>query len=233
MYFYSMKTKNIIITGTSRGIGLALVKYFSNKGHQVIALSRSPKELDKLNLKNTKAIAFDITKEKSYQNVLQYAQENWEQVDILIHNSGAIVNKPFKEITTEEFRYVYEVNIIGVAAFTKALLPMLRKESHVVCISSMGGIQGSVKFPGLSAYSSSKAAVLGLVELLAEEYKESGPSFNGLALGAVQTEMLEEAFPGYKAPLTPEEMAEYIAEFAITGSKFYNGKILEVSSTTP
>lgn len=230
MYFYSMETKNIIITGTSRGIGLALVKYFSNNGHQVLALSRSP---EKLTFQNTKVILFDITDEDSHQNVLEYVQENWKRVDILIHNSGAIVNKPFSDISTEEFRYVYEVNVIGVATFTKKLLPVLSNTSHVVCISSMGGIQGSMKFPGLSAYSSSKAAVLGLVELLAEEYKESGPRFNGLALGAVQTEMLEEAFPGYKAPLTPEEMAIYIADFALTGAKYFNGKILEVSSTTP
>lgn len=225
--------KNIIITGTSRGIGLALVKYFSDNGHQVLALSRSPEKLEKLNLPNTKALAFDITKEESHQTVVEYVQSNWKQVDVLLHNSGAIVNKPFTEISTEEFRYLYEVNVIGVAAFTKVLLPVLPKGSHVVSISSMGGIQGSMKFPGLSAYSSSKAAVLSLIELLAEEYKESGPSFNGLALGAVQTEMLNEAFPGYKAPLTPEEMATYIADFSLTGAKFYNGKILQVSSTTP
>lgn len=225
--------KNIIITGTSRGIGLALVKHFSDNGHQVLALSRSPEKLKELNLPNTKALAFDITKEDTHKAVVQYVQENWKQVDVLIHNSGAIVNKPFTEISTDEFRYVYEVNVIGVASFTKALLPVLPKESHVVCISSMGGIQGSVKFPGLSAYSSSKAAVLSLVELLAEEYKESGPSFNGLALGAVQTEMLAEAFPGYKAPLSPTEMAKYIADFSLTGATYYNGKILQVSSTTP
>ena len=225
--------KNIIITGTSRGIGLALVKHFSDNGHQVLALSRYPEKLKELNLPNTKALAFDITKEDTHKAVVQYVQENWKQVDVLIHNSGAIVNKPFTEISTDEFRYVYEVNVIGVASFTKALLPVLPKESHVVCISSMGGIQGSVKFPGLSAYSSSKAAVLSLVELLAEEYKESGPSFNGLALGAVQTEMLAEAFPGYKAPLSPTEMAKYIADFSLTGATYYNGKILQVSSTTP
>src|SRR5690625_7809752 len=109
----------------------------------------------------------------------------------------------------------------------------MKSDSHVIAISSMGGIQGSVKFPGLSAYSSSKAAVLSLVELLDAEYKESGPSFNGLALGAVQTEMLAEAFPGSKAPLSPNEIATYIAHFSLTGAKYYNGKILQVSSTTP
>lgn len=228
-----MPQKNVIITGTSRGIGLALVQYFSDKGHNVLALSRSPEKITSLKLANTHAMAFDITQAEAHQSVLDYVQENWKRVDVLLHNSGAIINKPFSQISTEEFRYVYEVNVIGVAAFTKTLLSVLTKQSHVVCVSSMGGIQGSMKFPGLSAYSTSKAAVLSLVELLAEEYKESGPSFNGLALGAVQTEMLEEAFPGYKAPLSPEEMASYIADFSLTGAKFYNGKILQVSSTTP
>jgi len=90
-----------------------------------------------------------------------------------------------------------------------------------------------MKFPGLAAYSSSKGALLTLTEMLAEEYKEQGISFNALALGAVQTEMLEEAFPGYKAPVSAVEMANYIYNFALTGNKFYNGKILQVSSSTP
>ena len=107
------------------------------------------------------------------------------------------------------------------------------KTGHVVTISSMGGVQGSMKFAGLSAYSSSKGAVIAMTELWAEEFKESGPSFNVLALGAVQTEMLEEAFPGYKAPTTALEMATYIKDFALTGHTLYNGKLLQVSNSTP
>ena len=128
---------------------------------------------------------------------------------------------------------VYQVNVFGVARLTRALLPHLNPEGHVVVISSMGGIQGSAKFPGLAAYSSSKGAVITLTELLAEEYKETGPAFNALALGAVQTEMLEEAFPGYKAPVTAMEMAGYIADFALNGQVLYNGKVLQVSNSTP
>ncbi len=109
----------------------------------------------------------------------------------------------------------------------------MSKGSHVVTISSMGGIQGSSKFPGLAAYSSSKGAVITLSELLAEEYKEQGVAFNVLALGAVQTEMLQEAFPGYQAPIYPNEMADYIKDFALNGNRFFNGKVLEVSSSTP
>ena len=133
----------------------------------------------------------------------------------------------------DDFETVYKTNVFGVAELTRVVVPFMKNHSHVVTISSMGGVQGSMKFPGLAAYSSSKGAVITLTELLAEEYKEQGISFNVLALGAVQTEMLAEAFPGYKAPTTALEMANYIYEFALTGNKFYNGKLLQVSSTTP
>src|SRR5690606_35453461 len=156
-----------------------------------------------------------------------------KKVDILINNAGMLVNKPFMEISMEEFEAVYRVNVFGVARLTQKILPFMPREGHVVTISSMGGVQGSAKFPGLSAYSSSKGAVITLTELWAEEFKDTGPSFNVLALGAVQTEMLEEAFPGYSAPNSAREMAAYIKDFALNGHKFYNGKLLQVSSSTP
>ena len=183
--------------------------------------------------KNITAFELDLSDSSSIAAAAEHIKEQWDYVDIAIHNSGMLVNKPFDELTAEDFKSCYAVNVFGVAELTKELLPLMNQESHVVAISSMGGIQGSAKFPGLAAYSSAKAAVITLFELLAEEYKESGPSFNTLALGAVQTEMLEEAFPGYKAPLSALEMATYIKDFALTGNKFYNGKVLEVSSSTP
>jgi len=225
--------KNIIITGTSRGIGFEMAKVFAEKGHNVLALSRNEQPILKLNLNTVEAFSFDITSSEDIQKVSKYVSENWDQADVLINNSGYLVNRPFSEITSIDFKKSYDVNVFGVADLTKAVLPFMKKTGHVVNISSMGGIQGSLKFPGLSAYSSSKGALITLTELLAEEYKESGPSFNVLALGAVQTEMLEEAFPGYEAPLSAIEMAEYIMDFSLNGNKFYNGKILQVSSSTP
>lgn len=225
--------KKIIITGTSRGIGFELVKIFAEAGHEVLALSRKVEPVKDLDLDRIHAFPFDITKEEDLEKVAAFVRDEWQQVDIVIHNAGAIVNRPFEDISAEEFEQVYKINVFGVAALTRKMLPFLKSSGHVVTVSSMGGVQGSVKFPGLSAYSSSKGAVITLTELLAEEYKETGPSFNVLALGAVQTEMLAEAFPGYKAPLQPREMAEYIADFSLTGNKYYNGKLLQVSSSTP
>ena len=224
---------NVIITGTSRGIGFEMAQLFANKGHQVLALSRNENAITQLKHKNIISFPFDITKKEDLKRVEDYLNTNWETVEVLINNAGKLLNKPFLETSSEAFETVYKVNVFGVANLTKLVLPRMPKNGHVVTISSMGGVQGSMKFPGLSAYSSSKGAVITLTELWAEEFKETGPSFNVLALGAVQTEMLEEAFPGYKAPTTALEMATYIKEFALRGHKMYNGKLLQVSNSTP
>jgi 3-oxoacyl-[acyl-carrier protein] reductase len=226
-------SKRIVITGTSRGIGYELAQLFSNAGHHVIALSRKVDAIQDLENDSIFSISTDLSVPSSIDAAVKIILDKWDRIDILINNAGMLVNKPFEQLTPADFQQCYAVNVFGVAALTQALIPVMNKEAHVVAISSMGGIQGSAKFPGLAAYSSAKAAVITLFELLAEEYKENGPSFNTLALGAVQTEMLEEAFPGYQAPLTASEMAAYIMEFALTGNKFYNGKTLEVSASTP
>jgi NAD(P)-dependent dehydrogenase (short-subunit alcohol dehydrogenase family) len=227
------QSKNIIITGTSRGIGFELVHLFAEQGHNVLALSRNAKPVANLNFANVTSFAFDLCHEDDYKKVEQFIKDAWTHVDILINNAGMLLNKPFAETTFKDFSKVYETNVFGVSELTRLVLPHMKSNGHVVTISSMGGIQGSMKFPGLAAYSSSKGAVITLTELLAEEYKETGPQFNVLALGAVQTEMLKEAFPEYQAPTTAREMAEYIQAFSLNGNKYYNGKVLQVSNSTP
>lgn len=225
-------SKNIIITGTSRGIGFELVKLFASEGHQVLALSRNEKPCVDLNLSNITSLSLDLSNPADYKKATEFLRD-WDSVDVLINNAGALLNKPFLETNTADFESIYKVNVFAVAELTRLVVPKMPKNGHVVTISSMGGVQGSMKFPGLSAYSSSKAAVITLTELWAEEFKETGPSFNVLALGAVQTEMLEEAFPGYQAPVTAHQMASYIKDFALTGHTLYNGKLMQVSNSTP
>ena len=224
--------KNIIITGTSRGIGLELALQFANAGHQVLAISRNtPKIL--IEHPNVSCLSVDLSVEDSLQEVEYFLSSTWKKVDAVVHNAGALLLKPFAETTQADFESLYKVNVFAVANLTRICLPYLEKGSHVVTISSMGGIQGSMKFAGLAAYSSSKGAVITLSELLAEEYREQGISFNVLALGAVQTEMLQEAFPGYEAPLSAKEMADYIVDFSLNGAKYFNGRVIQVSSSTP
>lgn len=226
---------NIIITGASRGIGFETAQLFLKNGHTVFCLTRNTESLEAIENKNLYVIATDLTYPGSIENAVSIIKSKVNCIDVVINNAGSIVNKPFETIDYKELEIVYKVNVFAPFYLLQQTSSLLGRHSkaHVVNISSMGGFQGASKFPGLSAYSSSKAAITGLTECLAEEFKNKNISVNCLALGAVQTEMLEEAFPGYQAPIKPEQMAEYIYEFSLKGHQFFNGKILPVSSTTP
>ena len=214
--------KNIIITGTSSGIGLEIVKIYSKNGYKVISLSRS--DLPAKGLIGVEHMNFDISKKESLVNLVNLVKNKYKKIDILINNAGKLINKSFKDLSKED---LYVISLI------QCLLPFFKKDSHVINISSIGGISGSSKFPGLTAYSSSKGALNILTEVLAEEFKESGPKFNSLSLGSVNTPMLNKAFPGYKAQVNPNEMASFIFDFANNSSKVFNGKVIPVSSTNP
>ncbi len=231
---------NIVVTGASRGIGYELVKQFSsNASNTVFAVSRNLEKLEQLKKecenKNVVVIACDLSKPDAIGHLISQLKRHIVTIHAVINNAGAIVNKPFLEITSIDLEKVYNVNVFSVVRLIQGVLPMMdeKEKSHIVNISSMGGFQGSVKFAGLSAYSSSKAALACLTECLAEEFKNKNIAFNCLALGAVQTEMLNEAFPGYKAPISAVEMSLYIADFVINGHKVMNGKIIPLSSTNP
>jgi 3-oxoacyl-[acyl-carrier protein] reductase len=235
---------NIVITGTSRGIGYELVKRLAGEtSHTIFSLSRNTKQLDQLKKECQEinpacsiiSVPCDLSDETSLLEGVKFILEKATHIDILVNNAGAILNKPFLSITRKELEYVYNVNVFSVMRFIQELLPVMngKERAHIVNISSIGGVQGSVKFSGLSAYSSSKAALVCVTECLAEELKEKNISINCLALGAVQTEMLNEAFPGYKAPVHPSEMADFIADFCLNAHKFINGKIIPVSLSTP
>lgn len=231
---------NIIVTGASRGIGFETVKLLSqNNVFKIIATARNNAGLEKLKTecknKNVITVACDLSDEQQLTILIETVKKELGVIDVLINNAGAIVNKPFQEISQEELKTVYQVNVFSVFQLIQQLLPFMNREtkSHIVNISSVGGVQGSVKFSGLSAYSSSKAALVCLTECLAEEFKNENIAFNCLALGATQTQMLEEAFPGYKAPLSASDMAKFITQFALTAHNYLNGKILPVSLSTP
>ncbi len=223
---------NIVITGAGKGIGFELSKLFAENNHNTIAISRNIDELKKIESPFLKPLSFDLSL-NNYSPLFEFTENGLGKIDILVNNAGLLVNKNFRDITDTDFDNVFNTNVKAVFKLTQILLPIFNKGSHIVNISSMGGVQGSSKFPGLSIYSASKGAVSILTECLAEELKEEQIRVNALALGAVQTEMLENAFPGFKAPLSASKMAKYIYEFALTGHNYYNGKVLTVSSTTP
>ena len=233
---------NIIITGASSGVGFeaALELILSGK-HKVIALSRSQDKLQRLleiayGLNPDAeifALAFDIVHDE-YQDLTQFIATNFDnRVDVLINNAGVLINKPFMQLRELDFVEMLQSNFIGHVRMIQGILHLMPKGAHILNIGSMGGFQGSAKFPGLSAYSASKAALHTLTECLAQELLENEVKVNCLALGSAQTEMLEKAFPGYESPVMAFEMGKYIADFAITGQKFFNGKVLPVAMSTP
>lgn len=231
----------IVISGASSGIGYELVKLFCELGHEVFAFARSSDKLMKLEkecaeLSNTVKLntyAFDLSEFDTYSKLIGEIQNRLAHVDILINNAGRLVNKEFKDCDLDDFGKSFSVNVKAPFYLINQLLPTFSKNAHIVNIGSMGGFQGSTKFPGLSLYSSSKAALAVLSECLAEELKSDGIKVNCLALGATQTEMLEKAFPEYKAPLSANEMANFIVDFALNGHKYFNGKVLPISLSTP
>jgi len=228
---------NIIINGGTRGIGRELVSWLAKDlNNNILATGRNEEMLRKLSVefKNVRTHSidmsvFDSQTEKFKKIVTGY----FDRVDILINLSGTLITKDFVDLTNEEGRLIMETNFFGPAAMIRIIQPMMPAGSHIVNISSMGGFQGSSKYSGLSYYSASKAAIACLTECLANEFSDFGISVNCLALGAVQTEMLNEAFPGYKAPVDAKQMAEFISGFALTGNKYFNGKILPVAMSNP
>ncbi|ERJ61066.1 SDR family NAD(P)-dependent oxidoreductase [Sphingobacterium paucimobilis] len=234
---------NIIITGASSGIGFeAVLDLTANKENNVIALARSADKLRKLHEIASSLnhdggkfypAQFDIVYDNYAESLIPFITSKFDKVDILINNAGALINKPFLETSTEDFAQMLQSNLLGHINMIKHVVPLMTEGGHIINVSSMGGFQGSSKFPGLSAYSSSKGALAVLTECLAEEFKDRGIKVNCLALGSSQTEMFESAFPGMQAGTLAFEMGRYIAEFAQNGAKYYNGKVLPVANTTP
>lgn len=227
---------NIIISGASRGIGYETARILG-KNHRVLALARNVSLLKKLKSgnQNIEIHPFDISDEKDFTRLSSYVSLKFPVVDVLINNAGLLIKKPFSEIREDELRATFETNLFGAIRLTRVVLPFMKKSSmpHIVNIGSMGGFQGSAKFPGLSVYSSSKAALACLSECLAVELKGDNIAVNCISPGSVQTQMFTKAFPGYKARFTARHMAEFVADFSINGQKFFNGKILPVASENP
>ncbi|MCP4552293.1 MAG: SDR family oxidoreductase [Bacteroidetes bacterium] len=230
---------NIVVTGASKGIGFETVLALNtDPKNEIVAIARNEEKLRLLKKRsaypdNISILPFDLERFELYETVLKpKLNDAFEAVDILINNAGVLIKKEFEKQNYQDYDKQFNLNIKAPFALIQLMLPYFNKKAHVLNISSMGGVQGSSKFSGLALYSSSKGALAVLTESIAEEFKDQDIRCNCLALGATQTEMLAEAFPAYKAPVSASEMANYIADFAIKGHYYFNGKILPVALTT-
>ena len=230
---------NIIINGGSRGIGKEIVlRMAEEKNNQILVTGRNEDNLKELiyacSNSNVTYIRLDLSViDNMAESVKDQIYNRFSRIDILVNNAGGLVVKDFFKISNHEARLMMETNFFGPATLIRLLVPLMASGSHIVNISSMGGFQGSSKYRGLAYYSASKAALACLTECLAGEFKEAGISVNCLALGSVQTQMFEDAFKGFKTPVNPKDMAEFIVNFALNGNKFFNGKILPVALGNP
>jgi 3-oxoacyl-[acyl-carrier protein] reductase len=234
--FFSMSDKHILITGASRGIGEATARYLASRDIHVTVAARTTQRLEALGASNRELIhplSVDLTEAGSGVHIRSFIEELNRPLTGIIHNAGLLINKPFRELSDDDWNQQIEVNLMAPVRLTRDLLPVLSSLSHIIFISSMGGFQGSSKFPGLSAYSATKGALSVLSECLAAELAADDIACNTLCLGAVQTEMLEQAFPGIQAPVSPAQMGEYVGEFALTAHQFYNGQVLPVTLGNP
>lgn len=230
---------NIIVNGGTRGIGKEIALIFAkDKSNKVFITGRNSSALNQLSSKakygNILTYAVDLADIDNQKTAfLKEVTSHFKSIDILINNAGLLVFGDFMEFNNNEARNMMETNFFGPASAIRILAPLMPEGSHIVNISSMGGYQGSSKYRGLSYYSASKAALSCLSECLAGEFSSSGIAVNCLALGSVQTEMFNEAFPGHKAPVNAIEMAEFIVDFAIKGNKYFNGKVIPVAVNDP
>ncbi|MDO5510516.1 MAG: SDR family oxidoreductase [Weeksellaceae bacterium] len=230
------ESKKIVITGGSKGIGRALSRKFIEEGHEVFVISRNQELLlsikDQLATDKFRYAPLDLAREEDFENIHDYIYD-WDRIDVIYNNAGLLIKKPFLELQRKDYLDSWIVNFFAPVMLIKSLFSKLHSDSHIVNISTMGAVQGSVKFPELTAYSTSKSALINLGEMLAAEFGAEGPKINSVALGAVQTEMLEKAFPGYEAVINPEQISDFFYNFGLNGHKFMNGKIIPCSLSTP
>ena len=224
---------NIVITGVSKGIGKELVNQYLNSTlvNKIYACTSSKSDVS-FNDNRVEVLDLDLSNGSSISSIV--GEIKVSEIDLLINNAGYLRSSGFSESSIDDVRQMFEINYFGPYQLIQKLLPLLKAGAgQVINIGSMGGYQGSLKFDGLAAYSCSKAALACLSECLAVELASANVSVNCLALGAVNTEMLQKAFPDYISDVTPKEIASFVKLFSESTGKLINGKIIPVSRTTP
>lgn len=180
------------ITGASKGLGLSLVKKLLDNGNRVAATSRNLKQLiDAVNTdsKNFLPLEVDLKSDESVKESLEKTVKIFDSVNVIVNNAGYGIGGSIEELTDEETRSSFDVNVFGTLNVIRNAMPYLRgqKSGHIINISSIAGFAAGT---GWSIYAATKFAIVGLSEVLAEDVKEFGVKVTVVMPGAFRTEFL-------------------------------------------
>ncbi len=234
----SIQDKVTIVTGAGRGIGRATALRFARAGARLALFGRTRETLDETaaQIRNAGGEALtlqgDVAREEDVQALFQRVHTGYGRVDILINCAGVVAAKPFAEMDVETWDHVLGVNLRGTFLCCQQAFGMMAQQGGgvILNISSLSGVKGVEKFPGLSAYNVSKAGVASLTEILAVEGRPHNIRVAAVSPGAVDTEMLRQAAPHLRAGMTPEEMAEILFFMADDSGRVLSGTNLEIFS---
>ncbi len=234
----SIKGRVAIITGAGRGIGRATALRFAREGAHVVLFSRTLAPLDEVAAEITQAgyhvlpIRGDVSREGEVQALFQQAMQAYGRVDILVNCAGIVAVRPFVEMDISTWDDVLGVNLRGtfLCCLEAFRIMAVQRSGVIVNLSSLSGVKGVEKFPGLSAYNVSKAGVASLTEILAVEGKPYNIRVCAVSPGAVDTEMLRQAAPHLQAGMTPDDLAEIILFLVDDSGRMLSGTNLEIFS---
>jgi NAD(P)-dependent dehydrogenase (short-subunit alcohol dehydrogenase family) len=232
----SVKDRVVIITGAGRGVGRAASLLFAQQGAHVALFSRTNVHLEETALAireqggSCLSVVGDVARAEDVQALFRQVQDTFGRVDILINCAGIVVVRPFVAMDIETWDRVIEVNLRGTFLCCHAAFRVMTEQRSgvIVNLSSLSGVKGVEKFPGLSAYNVSKAGVAGLTEILAVEGRPYNIRVCAVSPGAVATEMLRQAAPHLKAGMTPDELASILLFLADDSGKMFSGSNIEL-----
>jgi NAD(P)-dependent dehydrogenase (short-subunit alcohol dehydrogenase family) len=232
----SIKERVAIVTGAGRGVGRATARLFAREGARVVLFGRTQAHIEEARQEieslggQALAIAGDVANEEDVRSLFQEAKSVYGRVDILVNSAGIVALRPFVDMDAETWDRVIAVNLRGTFLCCREAFRVMseQKGGVIVNISSLSGVKGVEKFPGLSAYNVSKSGVAGLTEILAVEGKPYNIRVCAVSPGAVDTEMLRQAAPHLKASMTPDDLADILLFMVDDTGRMLNGSNIEL-----